>query len=92
MAWMTTTLEVAASQTKIYQPAGYFSKLIFQADNAGAVVKPAMSRTLVGSETDQNNVSADVPKEIESFPFVHCIADGGGTRTFIIAERVKDPS
>ena len=92
MAWMTTTLVVPVGETKIHEPAGYFSKLIFQTDNASAVVKPAMSRTLAGSETDENSVSANVPKEIESFPFVHCTADGGGTRTFIIAERVKDPS
>lgn len=93
MAWKITTLTVTASGTSVHSTAGDMNRIIVQCDNAAGNVKGSTGTALAGGEADiLDSVAANVPTAADNFPYLHCIADGGGTRTFTIAERVKDPS
>ena len=93
MAWKITTLEVVAAATSVHSTAGDMSRIIVQCNNAAGDVKGSTGTTLAGGEVDiLASVDANIPTVSDNFPYLHCIADGGATRTFTIAERVKDPS
>lgn len=93
MAWMITTLEVAADATSVHSTAGDMSRIIVQCNNAGGTVKGSVGTTLAGGEVDiLGSVAANIPTVTDNFPYIHCTADNASTRTFTIAERVKDPS
>ena len=93
MAWKITTLEVSASGTSVHSTAGDTSRIIVQCDDNDGDIKGSVGATLAGGEADiLASVNANIPTVADNFPYLHCIADGGGTRTFTIAERVKDPS
>ena len=93
MAWKITTLEVAASATSVHSTAGDTDSIIVQADHATPTIHGAsvatVGTTLTGDLWDS---AASVAKKIDAYPFIHCVADAGAIRTFIISERVKDPS
>ena len=93
MAWKITTLEVAASATSVHSTAGDTSSIIVQCNHANGDVKGSTGTTLAGNEVDiLALIAANSPKVADNFPYFHCIADSGATRTFTIAERVNDPS
>ena len=93
MAWKTTTLEVAAGATSVHSTAGDTSSIIVQCNHASGDVKGSTGTTLAGGEADiLALIAADTPTVADNFPYFHCIADGGATRTFTIAERVRDPA
>ena len=93
MAWKITTLEVAAGATSVHSTAGDMSRIIVQCNDADGDIKGSVGTTLAGSEVDiLASVAANIPTVADNFPYLHCIADSGGIRTFKIAERVKDPS
>jgi len=96
MAWKITTLTspgATDSNTVVHSTAGDTDKIIVQCDNATPTITGASLATIGTTTTaDLWDSSANVPKEVSAYPFIHCIGDSTNVRTFIIAERVKDPS
>ncbi|MBV72502.1 MAG: hypothetical protein CMH52_14350 [Myxococcales bacterium] len=83
---------MAASATSVHSTAGDMSRIIVQCSHEDGDIKGATASTLAGGEVDiLASVAANIPTAADNFPFLHCIADSGGTRTFTIAERVNDP-
>mgnify|MGYP003652098960 FL=1 len=91
MAWKITTLTVAASTVSIHSTAGDHGTIIVSASHTGGTIFGSMNSDGTGPSADLHTGAANVPNTADNYPYLVCDADGT-ERTFIIAERVKDPS
>lgn len=90
MAWKITTIEVEASGTYVHSTAGESEKIIVSASNTASTVKGSLYDDGSEPSSDLHTTGTGDPDVCDNYPFLLLTADAGGTRTFQIAERVKD--
>ena len=90
MAWKITTIEVAASGTYVHSTAGDSEKIIVSASNTNSTVKGSLYSDGSEPSADLHTAGTGDPSVCDNYPFILLTADGGASRTFQIAERVRD--